>query len=335
MEAALNGPSGRTILGPADVTLGRLSSNQVMVNDPKASSRHATLRPEGQSYSITDLGSTNGTFVNEQMLSPNAPYTLNPGDRIRIGDATFTYEVTGAPSIAPTAYGNPGQGYDPTVAAASPYANNPGYLPTEAASPYSQYAASPPPAYQPPPPDYQVPPAQPSYQAPPAPYSPYGAPPQPAYGAPPPGIGTPGAPSGKRNNRTLWIILGIVGVVVVLGIIASVVVFAVVANSSTPTRTLQAYCDAIKSRDYQTAYSQLSSNVQNQVTEAQFASVEDGGIKTLKGVNRCSVSNVSQSDTTATGTITYTFGNGTSGPLPYALVKESNTWKISREGNGG
>src|SRR4051794_38680358 len=105
MEAALNGPSGRTILGPADVTFGRLSSNQVMVNDPKASSRHATLRQEGQSYSITDLGSTNGTFVNEQKLSPNAPYILNPGDRIRIGDTTFTYEVTGAPPVVQTVYG--------------------------------------------------------------------------------------------------------------------------------------------------------------------------------------------------------------------------------------
>jgi len=334
MEAALNGPSGRTILGPADVTLGRLSSNQVMVNDPKASSRHATLHQEGQSYSITDLGSTNGTFVNEQKLSPNAPYTLNPGDRIRIGDTTFTYEVTGAPSIPQTVYGNAGQGYDPTVAAASPYANNPGYLPTEAASPYGQYDASPPPAYQPPP-DYQVPPAQPAYQAPPAPYSPYGASAQPAYGAPAPGFVTPGAPSGKRSNRTLWIILGIVGGVVVLGIIACVAIFAVVANSSTPTKTLQAYCDAIKSRDYQTAYNQLSSNVQSQITETQFASVEDGGIRPLGGVSSCSISKVSQGDTTASGTITYTFGNGQSGPLPYALVKESNTWKISREGNGG
>jgi hypothetical protein len=109
----------------------------------------------------------------------------------------------------------------------------------------------------------------------------------------------------------------------------------VAANSSTPTKTLQAYCDAIKSKDYQTAYNQLSSNVQSQITEAQFASVEDGGIKPLGGVSSCSVSNVSQGDTTATGTITYTFGNGTSGPLPYALVKENNTWKISREGNGG
>src|SRR2546429_9211502 len=95
MEAALNGPSGRIVLGPAEITVGRLSSNQLMVNDPKASSRHATISAAGQGYRITDLGSTNGTFVNEQRLSPNAPFTLNPGDRIRGGDTTFTYEVAG------------------------------------------------------------------------------------------------------------------------------------------------------------------------------------------------------------------------------------------------
>ena len=335
MEATLNGPSGRTVLGPAEITVGRLSSNQVMVNDPKASSRHTTIRQAGQSYSITDLGSTNGTFVNEQKLSPNTPYTLNPGDRIRIGETIFTYEVTGAASIAPTVYGGAGQGYDPTVAAASPYGNNPAYLPTEAAaSPFSQYEASPPPAYQAPP-DYQVPPAQQASQVPPPPYSPYGSPAQPAYVAPPPGVPGAGVPPARQSRRTLWIVLGIVGGVLVLGIIACVVVFAVVANSSTPSKTLQAYCDALKTRDYQTAYNQFSSNVQSQISEAQYASIEDGSVRSLNGISSCSVSNVTQGDTTATGTITYTFGDGRSGPLPYSLVKENNAWKISREGNGG
>lgn len=320
MEAALNGPSGRTILGPADITLGRLSSNQVMVNDPKASSRHATLHLEGQSYSITDLGSTNGTFVNEQKLSPNAPYTLNPGDRIRIGDTTFTYEVTGAPPIPQTVYGNAGQGYDPTVAAASPYANNPGYLPTEAAAPYGQYDASPAPAYQPPP-DYQVPPAQPAYQAPPAPYSPYGAPAQPAYGAPAPGFVTPGAPpSGKRNNRTLWIILGIVGGVVVLGIIACVAIFAVVANSSTPTKTLDTFCNALKTRDYQTAYNQLSTFRKTKISESDFANL-------FTPANSCTYSTPSESGSSATTTLTF-FTNSGSVDGPTNMVQENGVWKI-------
>jgi hypothetical protein len=315
MEAALNGPSGRIVLGPAEITIGRLSSNQLMVNDPKASSRHATISPAGQGYRITDLGSTNGTFVNEQRLSPNTPLTLNPGDRIRIGDTTFTYEVAGVAPIAPTVYGSPGQGqgYDPTVAAASPY---------------SQYEASPPPAYQPPP-EYRVPPAQLPYQAPPPAYPAYGSPAQPAYGVPGPGIPGAGFPPARRRNPILWIVLGVVGVLVILGII----LFAVVANASSPTKTLQAYCNAIQGKDYQTAYNQFSNNVQNQVTESQYAALEDGSVKPFGGISTCSVSNVTQGDTTATGTITYTFGNGKSGPVPYSLIKENNTWKITREGN--
>lgn len=334
MEAVLSGPAGRVNLGP-EVTVGRLAGNQLVVNDPKASSHHATIRQSGQGYSITDLGSTNGTFVNDQKLAPNTPRTLNSGDKIRIGDTIFSYEVVGAAPIGPTMYGGAGQGqgYDPTVAAASPYANNPGYLPTEAAaSPYSQYEASPPPAYQPPT-DYLAAPVQQPYQAPPPPaYPPYGASPQPVYGAPVAGVPGAAIPPARQSRRTLWIILGIVGIVVVLGII---LVVAVVANASTPTKTLQAYCDAIKSRDYQSAYNLLSSNAQNLVSESQYASLEDGGIKQLGGVNTCRVSNVTQGDTTATGTITYSFGNGQSGPLPYQLIKENNTWKISREGNGG
>lgn len=331
MEATLNGPSGRTVLGPAEISVGRLSSNQVMVNDPKASSRHAIIRQAGQSYSITDLGSTNGTFVNEQKLSPNTPYTLNPGDRIRTGDTTFTYEVTGAPDIAPTVYGGAvqGQGYDPTVAAASPFANNPGHLPAEAAaSPYSQYEESPPPAYQPPP-DYQVSPAQQAYNAPPAPapYASYGSPGQPAYGMPVPGVPEVRPAPARRGKRTLWILLGIVGGVLVLGIIAFVVLASLLA--STPTKTLQAYCDGIKNGDYQKAYNQLSNTIQAQISESQYAASNRQAANAVNGISNCTVNNVKQSNSSATGQITFDAGNGKSGIDVYNLVDDNGTWKIT------
>ena len=41
-----------------------------------------------------DLGSTNGTFVNEQQVYSNAPRLLQPGDTLRVGDTKFTFEVT-------------------------------------------------------------------------------------------------------------------------------------------------------------------------------------------------------------------------------------------------
>jgi len=67
--------------------------SRLVVNNPTASSYHAEIRPGVHSYSLTDLGSTNGTFVNEQQLAPYLPRILQGGDRIRIGDMTFLYEA--------------------------------------------------------------------------------------------------------------------------------------------------------------------------------------------------------------------------------------------------
>ena len=101
MEAVLQGPSGLTVLGPAVLTIGRTADNQLVVNDPKASSHHAEVRPSEQSYdksgtyfSIIALGSTNGTVVNNQRLARNVPRPLANGDRIRIGDTVFIYTAT-------------------------------------------------------------------------------------------------------------------------------------------------------------------------------------------------------------------------------------------------
>src|ERR671938_10583 len=124
MEATLNGPFGRLTLGASNLTIGRTPDNQLVVNDTRTSSHHAELRPEGQRYSIVDLKSTNGTFVNDQRLEPYQPRPLNTGDVIRIGDTRFTYEVSGAYNIAPTVYAEPTPGndggYDPTVVAQPP-----------------------------------------------------------------------------------------------------------------------------------------------------------------------------------------------------------------------
>ncbi len=93
---------------------------------------------------------------------------------------------------------------------------------------------------------------------------------------------------------------------------------------SLPTETLMTYCDALKSQDYQTAYTQLSSTAQSQETESQFAA----NFSPVT-VSDCKVSNVN--DTAGTGSITYTLSNGNTGLLDYTLVNESGTWKINSE----
>jgi hypothetical protein len=70
-------------------TLGR-GDVEIHLEDPFASTRHARLVRQGGIVVIEDLGSTNGTYLNEELLE--GPQPLHAGDRIRIGDSTFIYE---------------------------------------------------------------------------------------------------------------------------------------------------------------------------------------------------------------------------------------------------
>ncbi len=69
-------------------TLGR-GDVEIRLDDPFASSHHARVSREGHLLVIEDLGSTNGTYLNEQPLT--GPQPLHDGDRIRIGDSEFSY----------------------------------------------------------------------------------------------------------------------------------------------------------------------------------------------------------------------------------------------------
>src|SRR5436309_3502606 len=78
MQAALIGPSGQTILGSTGLTIGRIQSNQYVVYDRRVSARHAVISFLKQGYfTITDIGSTNGTFVNGLLLTHNIPHVLH------------------------------------------------------------------------------------------------------------------------------------------------------------------------------------------------------------------------------------------------------------------
>jgi hypothetical protein len=74
-----------------DVVLGRGDQAEIRLDDPFASSRHARIYRQGAILVIEDLRSTNGTYLNEELLE--TPRPLHPGDRVRIGDSEFTFEV--------------------------------------------------------------------------------------------------------------------------------------------------------------------------------------------------------------------------------------------------
>lgn len=69
-------------------TLGR-GDVEIRLEDPFASSRHARITRHGNVLVIEDLGSTNGTYLNDEPLT--SPQPLHMGDRIRIGDSEFCY----------------------------------------------------------------------------------------------------------------------------------------------------------------------------------------------------------------------------------------------------
>jgi hypothetical protein len=71
------------------VTLGR-GEVEIQLEDPFASSRHARISRQGHVVVIEDLGSTNGTYLNDELLT--GPQPLHDGDRIRIGDSEFSYQ---------------------------------------------------------------------------------------------------------------------------------------------------------------------------------------------------------------------------------------------------
>lgn len=122
MEAILIGPLGRTVIGLTKVTIGRAPDNMIVLSDPRASSHHAEIRPEGQHYNLVDLGSTNGTFVNEQQIYRGVPRPLQSRDIIRIGETKFTFEVSTAPQEFASSDGS-------TLRATPPPLINPGATP--------------------------------------------------------------------------------------------------------------------------------------------------------------------------------------------------------------
>jgi hypothetical protein len=100
------------------ITLGRDITNDIVINDPEVSRHHLRLSRGPEGYTLEDLGSTNGTFVNGQRLT--SPRPLRPGDAIGLGETvTLGYDLgargaaAGAPQQAPQESPQPPQQYPP------------------------------------------------------------------------------------------------------------------------------------------------------------------------------------------------------------------------------
>ena len=73
-----------------EVTVGRAPDNDVVLPDPSVSGHHARLIATAEGYRVSDVGSTNGTYLNAQRLPPQAWRALNVGDTLTVGPYAIT-----------------------------------------------------------------------------------------------------------------------------------------------------------------------------------------------------------------------------------------------------
>ena len=83
-------PTGREHpLEAEPTTIGRAVENEIVITSKRVSREHARVERQGRRWVLADLGSTNGTFLNDERLL--APVELRDGDRISIGDVVLTF----------------------------------------------------------------------------------------------------------------------------------------------------------------------------------------------------------------------------------------------------
>jgi len=85
-------------LTQAPLTIGRQADNAIVLADPQVSRHHATIYWQAGQYLIQDLGSANGTYINDQLIAELQP--LQHQDVVRVGSTIFDVQL--APTAAAT-----------------------------------------------------------------------------------------------------------------------------------------------------------------------------------------------------------------------------------------
>jgi pSer/pThr/pTyr-binding forkhead associated (FHA) protein len=101
LEIVEGDDAGRQTPLDGSLEIGREASNGLALDDEQASRRHARVSPQGDHAIVEDLGSTNGTYVNEQPVE--GPLTIRPGDRVRVGLTVFELRTSADVERRPSA----------------------------------------------------------------------------------------------------------------------------------------------------------------------------------------------------------------------------------------
>lgn len=75
-------------------SIGRVPESDLMLTDPRVSSRHCVIEDRGDGFALVELGSTNGTSVNGADVDEER--ALHPNDKIEVGDTVIRFELQDA-----------------------------------------------------------------------------------------------------------------------------------------------------------------------------------------------------------------------------------------------
>jgi hypothetical protein len=73
------------------LVLGRGEECDLCINDATLSQKHLSFTTTSQGWKVTDLGSRNGTWINERKLVPSLPVMLLPGSTLKVGQVLLRY----------------------------------------------------------------------------------------------------------------------------------------------------------------------------------------------------------------------------------------------------
>jgi adenylate cyclase len=90
--------SGEVFVLPEVGVIGRSRESVVAVQDPRVSRRHAMIRRQNDGFWFFDLGSINGSLINDRRVT--TAQSLRPGDVIRIADRSFRFHGEESPGAA-------------------------------------------------------------------------------------------------------------------------------------------------------------------------------------------------------------------------------------------
>ncbi len=97
-------PGHRFFITQSEMTIGRDPSAEVLVSDQSISRKHAKITKEGKEVKIIDLGSSNGTYINNKKIQPGVPVLLAKEDMIKLANTILKFLPAGEIEIL--FYGN-------------------------------------------------------------------------------------------------------------------------------------------------------------------------------------------------------------------------------------